>query len=81
MAFGTLGVSSCHGLDEGVLQHEMLHALGVKHEHSRPGLSILCFLKKKFLHNFLISRIQTENIASIYYLESELPFDSICSLF
>ena len=36
MAFGTMEVSSCHGADEGTLQHEMLHALGVEHEHSRP---------------------------------------------
>lgn len=36
MSYGTMAVSSCSGLDEGTLMHEMLHALGVKHEHARP---------------------------------------------
>ena len=36
MSYGTMDTSSCSGDDEGTLMHEMLHALGVKHEHARP---------------------------------------------
>ena len=36
MSYGTMAQSSCSGGDEGTLMHEMLHALGVKHEHARP---------------------------------------------
>ena len=49
-------VLACDGLDEGYFQHEMLHALGVEHEHSRQD-------RDNYLNVILTQQQRTLNLS------------------
>ncbi|CAG5104802.1 Oidioi.mRNA.OKI2018_I69.chr1.g1556.t1.cds [Oikopleura dioica] len=80
---GTLDQPDCTGKSPGTVQHEMLHALGVFHEHQRPDVDLMInydrtSLPKNHFNYRPLKHSEWFDMSSPFEVESVMTYCSRC---